>query len=100
MPDLTDLIAPGTDALSLVLIVASFLVVTYLAYRAKTIRSFQFEIFVVLLVLVLAEIPKLLGDLGVIDISGIETTGLLIHTVSMVFLSVFILVRASKYLKK
>jgi len=83
-----------------VLIVASFLIITYLALRAKTIRSFQFEMFVVLLVLVLAEIPKILDSLAIINISSIETTGLIIHTVSMVFLSVFILIRASRYLKK
>ena len=82
------------------LIVASFLIITYLALRAKTIRSFQFEMFVVLLVLVLAEIPKILDSLAIINISSIETTGLIIHTVSMVFLSVFILIRASRYLKK
>jgi predicted membrane channel-forming protein YqfA (hemolysin III family) len=96
---LADLIAPGADTLSLILIVATFLVITYLALRAKTIRSFQFEMFVVLLVLVLAEIPKILNSLAIINISSIETTGLIIHTVSMVFLSVFILLRAVKYLR-
>jgi hypothetical protein len=96
---LADTIAPAADTLSLVLIVATFLIITYLALRAKTIRSFQFEMFVVLLVLVLAEIPKILDSLAIINISSIETTGLIIHTVSMVFLSLFILIRASRYLK-
>jgi hypothetical protein len=96
---LADTIAPAADTLSLVLIVATFLIITYLALRARTIRSFQFEMFVVLLVLVLAEIPKILDSLAIINISSIETTGLIIHTVSMVFLSLFILIRASRYLK-
>ena len=100
MTDITDLVTPGADTLSLLLIIATFLIVAFLAARTKTIRSFQFEIFVVLLVLVLAEIPKLLGDLGIVDISGVETVGLAIHTVSMIFLSVFIFMRAFRYLKK
>jgi hypothetical protein len=93
------LIGSGADTLSLLLILASFLIVAFLAYRAKTIRSFQFEMFVVLLVLVLSEVPKILGQLSVINIAGIETIGLEIHTVSMVFLSAFIALRAAKYLK-
>jgi hypothetical protein len=95
----TDLIGTGAETLSLVLIVASFLIVAYLAYRAKTIRSFQFEIFVVLLVLTLGEVPRILNSLGIVNVSGIETTGLIIHTTSMVFLTVFIALRAARYLK-
>ncbi len=51
MTDITDMIATGADWLSLALIIASFLVVAYLAFRVKTIRSLQFEIFVVLLII-------------------------------------------------
>jgi|SRR5271155_5295470 hypothetical protein len=99
MSDITDLIGSAADWSSLVLVVAAFLVMAFLAYRVKTIRSFQFEMFVVLLVIVLAEVPKILNSLGYIDISNIETTGLIIHTVSMIFLSAFIALRAAKYLK-
>lgn len=89
----------GADWLSLVLIVASFLIVAYLTYRVKTIRSFQFEMFAVLLVILLSETPKLLNDIGVINISNIETAGLIIHSVAMVFLAAFIALRVTKYLK-
>ena len=99
MSDITDLIGSAADWSSLVLVITAFLVMAFLAYRVKTIRSFQFEMFVVLLVIVLAEVPKILNSLGYIDISNIETTGLIIHTVSMIFLSAFIALRAVKYLK-
>ena len=97
--EVTDLIATAADWLSIVLIVASFLVVAYLAYRAKTIKSLQFEIFVVLLVITASEVPKILANIGLVDISGIETTGLIIHSVAMVILAAFIALRAAKYLK-
>ncbi|MDA4121968.1 MAG: hypothetical protein OK456_02160 [Thaumarchaeota archaeon] len=100
MAGVTDLIGSAADWLSLVLVFASFLVMAFLTYRVKTIRSFQFEMFVVLLVITLSEVPKLLNDIGIINISDIETTGLEIHTVAMVFLAVFVSLRATKYLKK
>src|SRR5437899_12486995 len=95
--EIPDLISTGTELLSLVLIVTSFLIVSFLAYRTKTVRSFQFEMFVVLLVITVAEIPKITSSLGLINISGIEDFGLVAHTLSMIFLSAFIAVRAARY---
>ncbi len=86
--------------LSLVFIIASFLVVVSLAYRAKTFKSFQFQMFVVLLVLVITEIPKILSDIGLMNVSGIEDLGLTIHTFSMIFLSLFVAFRAIKYFRE
>jgi hypothetical protein len=72
----------------------------FLAYRAKTSKSLQFEMFVVLFVLVVSEVPKLLNDLGVLNFSAIEDTGLIIHTFSMILLSLFIALRAGKYFRQ
>ncbi len=93
----TDLLGFIGEFLSLVLIIASFLVMVFLAYRAKTFRSFQFQMFVVLLVLVIAEIPKILSDIGLLNVFGIQDAGLIIHTFSMILLSLFIAFRAVKY---
>ncbi len=90
----------SAELLSLVLIIASFLVMIFLAYRAKTFKSFQFQMFVVLLVLVIAEIPKILSDIGFMNVSGIEDFGLTLHTVSMVLISLFIALRATKYFRQ
>ena len=99
MTDVSGIVATGADWLSLVLIIASFLVVAYLAYRVKAIRSLQFEMFVVLLIITVSEIPKILSNIGIIDISNIETVGLIIHSTAMVFLAGFIGLRVAKYLK-
>jgi len=87
----------GAEILSLALIVASFLVMAYLAYRAKTTKSFQFQIFIVLLVITVAEVPHILSDFGIIDISYISDAGLVVHTVSMVVLVAFVSLRFAKY---
>ena len=99
MVDTADLVRISAQWLSLALIIASFLIVAYLTYRVKTFRSFQFEIFLVLLVITMSEVPKILSDLNLINISNVEMTGLLIHGVAMVFLVAFIAHRASRYLK-
>jgi len=98
--EIEDLFGTSAELVSLIFIVASFLIVASLAYKSKTIRSLQFEMFVVLLVLLVAEVPKIVSSLGLISFSGIEDIGLFVHTVSMVFLSGFIALRASKYLRK
>jgi hypothetical protein len=96
---ITELIGMGTELTSLLLIVASFLIVAFLAYRTKTIRSLQFEMFIVLLIIMAAEVPKILSSLGLVSISGIEDVGLVVHTTSMVFLCAFITLRASRYFR-
>jgi hypothetical protein len=88
------------DAVSLFFLVAAFLIVAGLAARAKTVKSFQFEIFVVLLVLVVSEVPHILLDLDSIVLPGAETFGLVVHTVSMVILVAFVSLRASKYFRQ
>jgi hypothetical protein len=74
--------------------------VTFLAFRAKTTKSLQFEMFVVLLVLLISETPKILSDLGLVDVSGLADAGLTIHTFSMILLSLFIAFRASRYFRQ
>jgi hypothetical protein len=85
----------GTSAelVSLILILISFLVITYLAARVRNVRSFQFEMFLFTLVLVVAEVPRTLYAIGVVDLDSFSTIGLFIHSVSMVILTAFVAYR-------
>ena len=99
--DVSYLIASSTHFVSLMLIVVSTVLMGFLAYRARTVSSFQFQMLVVLLVVVAAEIPHILSNLGLITVSGIEEeAGLFIHTLSMFFLAAFVAVRVSKYFRE
>ncbi len=87
-------LAPYTEALSLVLVLASFAIVSYLAFRTRTIRSFQFQMFLFMLVLAVAEVPRILETLGVF--SGgpyYDLLGLEVHSVSMLVLAAFVALR-------
>jgi hypothetical protein len=82
--------------LSLILIVVAFCLITLLSMRSSTIRSFQFELFVFVLVLFITELPYILGNLGLLNMLTLEYPGLVFHSVSMGFLSFFILARSYK----
>ena len=94
-----DIFTTGPEFLSLALILASLLIVAFLAYRSKTTKSFQFQMFVVLLVIAAAEVPHMLMSVGLLDLSYIEDFGLFVHTASMIFLVGFISFRVSRLYK-
>jgi len=86
------------EGISLILIVAALAIISYLAFRTKTVRSFQFEMFLFMLVLAAAEAPRILETLGVVtggpyyDLVGLE-----IHSVSMVILAAFVGFRVYRF---
>lgn len=86
-------LAADAELVSLVLIVAAFVVITYLTAKTRSRKSFQFEMFLFSLVLVAAEVPRVLYSLHVIDIDALSTIGLEIHSVSMVIITGFVLFR-------
>lgn len=91
-------VAPYAEVLSLVLIIGSFAIIAYLAFRTKTVRSFQFEMFLFMLVLAVAEIPRILETLGVITGGPYyDQVGLEIHSVSMVILAAFVALRVYRF---
>jgi hypothetical protein len=91
-------VAPYMEVASLVLVLSSFVIIAYLALRTKTFRSFQFEMFLFMLVLAVSEVPKILETLGVItggpyyDLVGLE-----IHSASMVVLAIFVALRIYRF---
>lgn len=81
--------------LSLVLIFVAFGLIAALSMRSRTISSFQFELYVFVLVVVMAEVPAILINLGFLPgLAQYELDGLVVHSISMGFLSTFILWRA------
>jgi hypothetical protein len=98
LADALQALAPFMEVLSLALVIASFAIISYLAFRTKTVRSFQFEMFLFMLVLAVAEAPRILETLGVFtggpyyDVLGLE-----VHSVSMVFLAAFVGFRVYRF---
>ncbi len=78
------------EIVSLFLILASTVLIVYLNFRVRNIRTFQFEMLLFTLILVAAEIPRTLYSLGVVDLDFLSPTGLEIHSVSMVILALFV----------
>lgn len=77
------------------LLIISVALVAFLAagIKVRTLRSFQTEMLVFALVLFAAEVPRILGTLGVIDVSAYQDFGLEVHSASMVVLAVFVAYR-------
>jgi hypothetical protein len=88
-----------TGLISLALIVVSFIVITYLFYRVRSVKSLQFGIFIFALILLISEGPRILNSLGILNLTPLENVGLLLHTISMAFLSGFIAVRVYRYFR-
>jgi hypothetical protein len=82
---------------SLVLIFVAFGLIAALSMRSRTVSSFQFGLYVFVLVLVMAEVPGILINLGFLPaLAQYQLDGLIVHSFSMAFLSSFILWRAYK----
>lgn len=63
------------------------------ALKARTRSSLQFQLFVFLLIFVIAEIPRALWNLNLIDLSYYREFGLSIHAFAMVLFAGFVLFR-------
>ena len=90
-------IANAAGYVSLTLIFIAFGLIAALSIRSRTTSSFQFELYVFVLVVVMAEVPGILINLGFLPaLAQYELDGLIVHSFSMAFLSGFILWRAYK----
>jgi hypothetical protein len=78
------------EVASLILILASTVLIVYLNFKVRNIRTFQFEILIFTIILVAAEIPRTLYSLGLVDLNALSPGGLEIHSVSMVILALFV----------
>jgi hypothetical protein len=83
--------------LSLALIFIAFGLIATLSMRSRTVSSFQFELYVFVLVVVMAEVPMIAINLGFLPaLQQYELDGLVVHSISMAFLSSFVMWRAFK----
>ncbi len=87
------------EIVSLFLILASTVLIVYLNFRVRNIRTFQFEILLFTLILVAAEIPRTLYSLGLVNLDALSPAGLEIHSVSMVILTLFVAYRTVGFFK-
>ncbi len=82
---------------SLALIFTAFGLIAALSMRSRTVSSFQFELYIFILVIVFAEVPGILISLGWLqNLQVYALAGLELHSLSMAFLSAFVLWRAYK----
>lgn len=89
----------AAEIVTLALIFASFLILAYLAAKVKTFKSFQGEMFLFSLVLVVSEVPRVLGSLGLISLAGFGDLGLELHSVAMVVLTLFVAIRTYRFFR-
>lgn len=66
----------------------------YLAYRSKSVRTFQFQISIFILIWIAGEMINVMWRNGLISLSGpLRAIGYEIHLGSMIFFSVFLYAR-------
>ena len=79
---------------TIILLLAALSIFVWLAARSKSIRSFQFQISIFIIVWVLGGVAYVLQDSGTIGVSPLQgDIGLEIHVISVAFLSIMIWLR-------
>jgi len=76
------------EFISLAILLALF---TNFAIKARSRSSLQFQLFIFLLIFVIAEIPRALWNIGLVDLSYYSQYGLPIHTLSMLLFAGFVI---------
>jgi hypothetical protein len=80
--------------ITVILLLVALGIFVWLVARSKTIRSFQFQMSIFLVVWILGEIASNLQDSGIIVFTALQgDIGLEIHVVSMVFFSIMLWLR-------
>lgn len=78
---------------TLILLLVAVSIFAILAARSKSIRRFQFQISVFILIWIASELVETLHEVGLFQLGEIEDYGYLIHIGSMVFIAVMLWVR-------
>ena len=83
-----------TDNISLYLLFGSLVIFGFLALKSKSIRGFQFQISIFIIIIIVAEITDHLIDIGVIVVPVIEQElGYYIHVGAMAFFALMLWLR-------
>ena len=86
------------ETFSLVLILVAFALFVRLAFKARSLGGFRFQLSIFLLIWVFSEVPHILGTLGLISTASYSDIGLDLHATSMAVFAVFVGWRSLKFL--
>ncbi len=79
--------------MTIALLLIALVIFGWLAVRSKSIRSFEFQISIFIVIWAFGEVVSVLTKSGVIRISIMEDIGFEIHIASMAFISVMLWLR-------
>ena len=74
--------------ITLVLLLIAIGIFGSLAVQSKSVRSFQFQIAIILIIWIAGEIVDISGEMGVLEMSSFETLPSVIHMIAMILISV------------
>jgi len=94
----TDPLLLVAETYSFIGIVLAAVIFTRLAFKARSIGNFRFQLSIFILIWVAAEVPHTLDSLGLIDVSSYLTVGLMLHLISMIVFAVFVGLRSLRFL--
>ncbi len=94
-----ELLIEAFETYSLIMVLLSFAVFTWLGVKAKSIGSFRLQLSIFMLTWAVSEIPHIAGTLNLFSTVGYEMVGLTLHLISMAAFSLFIAVRSYGFLR-
>ncbi len=86
------------EIFGLVLILVAFAIFTRLAFKAKSLGSFRFQLSIFLLIWALSEIPHVGETLGLVSVASYSDLGLYLHATSMAVFALFVGWRSLKFI--
>lgn len=87
------LISSSSGSSTLVLLVIALGIFAWLTARSRSVKSFQFQISLFILIWITGEIVDLLGEDGVVELFSITELGIYIHVVAMAMFSAMLWIR-------
>jgi len=96
---MTDLLTEGFETFSLVAILLAGLIFTRLAFKAKSLGSFRFQLSFFILIWVVAELPHVASTLGLVSEDAYGLFGLTFHLLSMAAFAIFVGIKSFDFFK-
>lgn len=93
-----DPIIETAEIFTSVMIVLSAIVFSRLAFKSKSLGSFQFQLSIFVLVWVIAELPHIGSTLGLLNDTSYATFGITFHFISMAAFAFFVGIRSIQFL--
>lgn len=94
-----ELLIEAFKTYSLIMVLLSFAVFTWLGLKAKSIGSFRLQLSIFMLIWAISEVPHIAASLNLFSTAGYEMFGLTLHLISMAAFSLFIGIRSYGFLR-